>query len=276
MMTTIDGLWSGVRAGRLIPYLGPGALALCEGNTPPADAAALVARLTARSSVPGKIRHKLTASAQFIENFKHRKTLVAAMDEAFTVPAAPSALHRAIAEAAPPLVVNLWYDDTMRRALQAIQPADRWGEVQGLSQSEHFGRWAGVYDSAGQALDAVAPPWKTLLYSPWGSCQPASNYLVSDSDFVEVLTEIDIQTPIPEPVQRLRASRGFVFIGCRFDDQLTRAYARQILKRSAGPHVALLANEPTRMEARFLEEQRIERLPLDAAALLEAPLATLG
>jgi hypothetical protein len=43
--------------------------------------AALAAVLTARVSVPGKIRHRLTAAAQFIENFKHRKTLVKAMDE---------------------------------------------------------------------------------------------------------------------------------------------------------------------------------------------------
>jgi hypothetical protein len=34
-------------------------------------------------AVPGKIKNRLTAAAQFIENFKHRKTLVKAMNEAF-------------------------------------------------------------------------------------------------------------------------------------------------------------------------------------------------
>jgi hypothetical protein len=40
------------------------------------------------------------------------------------------------------------------------------------------------------------------------------------------------------------------------------------MKRSAGPHYAVLADEPTRMEARFLEEQGITRiaLPLDEVA----------
>lgn len=102
---------------------------------------------------------------------------------------------------------------------------------------------------------------------------------MSDSDFVEVLTEIDIQTPIPALVQQRRASLGFVFLGCRFNDQLPRAFARQIMKRSAGPHFAVLPDEPTRMESRFLEEQGITRVALPladvAAQLIRGVPATL-
>ena len=68
-----------------------------------------------------------------------------------------------------------------------------------------------------------------------------------------------------------RARLGFVFPGCRFNDQLPRAFARQVMKRSAGPHYAVLPDEPTRMEARFLAEQGITRIALplaDVAAVL--------
>jgi len=85
---------------------------------------------------------------------------------------------------------------------------------------------------------------------------------VSDSDYVEVLTEIDIQTPIPAEVQALRAAKHFLFLGCRFNDQLTRSFARQIMKRSSDRHWAVLPEPPTRMEARFLEEQNITRLDI--------------
>jgi len=248
-------------------------LALCSGSAPPADPVALAGVLTARVSVPGKIKNRLTAAAQFIENFKHRKTLVKAMDEAFTVQALPSALHRWLAALPAPVIVDAWYDDTMRAALAAA--AGDWAEVQGLSQSEHFGTWTGWYDAAGASLpDAAAP--RTVLYKPWGGHAPAGNYLVSDSDFVEVLTEIDIQTPIPVEVQRLRTGRNFLFVGCRFNDQLPRAFARQIMKRSSDRHWAVLPDEPTRMEARFLAEQGIERIPLPLDAFVPALLARLG
>jgi hypothetical protein len=219
--------------------------------------------------VPGKIRNRVTAVAQFIENFKHRKTLVALMNEAYAVQPAPSALHRWLATLPAPLIVDAWYDDTLRSALAAARTGG-WSEVQGLSQSEHFGTWTGWYAADGSASpDELAAP--TVLYKPWGGHAPAANFLVSDTDFVEVLTEIDIQTPIPALVQARRASLGFVFLGCRFNDQLPRAFARQIMKRSAGPHYAVLPDEPTRMEARFLQEQDIVRIALplaEAAAVL--------
>lgn len=246
----------GLTRGTLAPYIGPGLLALCEGPLPPPDPLALAAVLAARSSVPGKIRSRVTAVAQFIENFKHRKTLVGLMDEAFARPAAPSPLHRWLATLPAPLIVDTWYDDTLRSALTARTD---WAEVQGLSQSEHFGTWTGWYAAGGQPLPDPSEA-RTIYYKPWGGRGPASNYLVSDSDFVEVLTEIDIQTPIPAAVQQRRAALGFVFLGCRFNDQLPRAFARQILKRSGGPHFAVLPDEPTRMELRFLEETGITRI----------------
>ncbi|MEY4417487.1 MAG: hypothetical protein RIQ53_4780 [Pseudomonadota bacterium] len=261
-VTTLpEAVAAGLQAGTLAPYLGPGLLALCAPPAPPADPLSLVGVLTARSSVPGKIRHRLTAAAQYIENFKHRKTLVAAMTAAYAQPAEPSALHRWIAGLPAPLIVDVWYDDTLRAALAG---RDDWAEVQGLSQSEHFGTWTGWYAADGSAIpDPLAAA--TVLYKPWGGHAPAANFLVSDTDFVEVLTEIDIQTPIPEPVQQRRASLGFVFLGCRFNDQLSRAFARQIMKRSAGPHFAVLAEEPSRMEARFFDEQGITRIALPLA-----------
>ena len=265
----------GLLAGNLVPYCGPALLALCEGSAPPADPLALATVLTARVAVPGKIRNRLTAAAQFIENFKHRKTLVKAMTEIFAAPAAPSALHRWLAGLPAPLIVDAWYDDTLRQALQARR--HDWIEAQGLAQSEHFGTWFGWYGADGAAL-ADPTEVRTLFYKPWGGHAPAANFLVSDSDFVEVLTEIDIQTPIPPAVRERRSTLGFVFLGCRFNDQLPRAFARQILKRSAGPHYAVLPDEPTRMEARFLDEQGITRLAVPlaeaAAGLVAATLPT--
>jgi hypothetical protein len=153
--------------------------------------------------------------------------------------------------------------------------------LQGVSQAEHFGTWVHAFEADGARREPAGaePGWDTLLYQPLGSVWPAANYLVSDSDYVEVLTEIDIQTPIPAAVQRLRSGRGFVFLGCRFSTQLERIFARQILKRSSDRHYAVLPDEPTRNERRFLLELGIERIdtPLgdwvDALVALDRRLA---
>ena len=263
-------------SGSVIPYVGPGMLALCEPPLVPATPPELAARLTARASVPHKIRTRVTQAAQFIENFKHRKTLVTLMNEAYAATPTPSALHRLLAASGAPLLVDAWYDGALAAALELERPEGDWGQIQGQSQSEHFGHWTAAYGADGKALeswdtaDDVLAAWTTLLYRPLGGRAPASNYLISDTDFVEVLTEIDIQTPIPRAVQAIRSGRGFLFLGCRFDDQLVRAFARQIMKRSGGHHRALITGELTRMERRFLEEQGIERIDLELPALADA------
>jgi hypothetical protein len=255
-------LLNGLTAGRVIPYCGPGVLDLIPGGSPvPAAPEALAAILTAKVSVPHKIRNRLTAAAQFVENFKHRKTLVGLMNGAFEQKVTPSALHTFIASLpAIPLWVDAWYDDAAQNALAGRRD---WGQVQGLSQSEHFGTWTGYYDAAGAAAtEADAAGWNTLLYKPVGGARPAGNYLVSDTDYVEVLTEIDIQTPIPPKVLALRTGRHFLFLGCRFNDQLQRTFARQIMKRSSDQHWAVLPGELTRNELRFLEEQNIQHIDM--------------
>jgi SIR2-like domain len=262
---TIDSISKAFSKGNAIPYLGPGVLSLDEaGNRLPGTPHALAEQLTAKSSVPHKIRTNLTAAAQFIENFKHRKTVSQAMTEAFNGEAAPTALHTLLMNLpALPLVVHAWYDDLPQKALRKHRA---WGMVQGVSQAEHFGNWVHYFDAdgsyAGVDEEGRLDRWETLLYQPLGSVWPARNFLVSDSDFVEVLTEIDIQSPIPQPVQQLRSGRSFLFLGCRFATQLERLFARQIMKRSSEKHWAVLPEEPTRNEARFMEQHNIERIAM--------------
>ena len=261
----LDAIAEAFDGGNAIPFLGPGVLSFDkEGGQLPDSHKALVGHLTSKSSVPHKVRNNLGAAAQFIENFKHRSTVTNAMTEAFSPDVQPTSLHTLLMTLpALPLVVHAWYDDLPQKAMRA-RPG--WGMAQGVSQSEHFGDWIYFYNSdgtyAGVEADRGYVDWKTLLYQPFGSVWPAHNYLVSDSDFVEVLTEIDIQTPIPGSVQEIRKGRSFLFLGCRFSTQLERLFAHQIIKRSSEKHWAILREEPTRNEAHFLEEHNIERISM--------------
>jgi hypothetical protein len=261
----------GLTAGQIIPYLGPTVLRLEGSTVVPSAPETLVELITAKVTVPHKIRKNLTAAGQYIENFKHRKTLVGLLSDAFQGVPEPTALHRFLASLPLPLIVDAWYDATMAAALTG---RNDFGQVQGVSRAEYLGDWVHYFHADGSpAEEAEAAGWKTLLYKPLGSIAPARNFILSDSDYVEVLTEIDIQTPIPERVKEIRSGRNFLFLGCRFRTQLERTYARQIMKRSSDRHWAVLPDEPTRNEARFLAEQNIQRIDLPLAEFVQQLLA---
>jgi hypothetical protein len=273
------------RQGDVIPYLGPGVTALSGEGAPPAQPEKLVTELVAGATVPHKIRNNLTAAAQYIENFKHRKTLTCLMAKAFSGSPEPGPfLQWLAAQDSIPLVVHAWYDDL---PLKAFAHRTDWGIVQGVTQSEHFGDWVNwfrpdgsvaptrefIRDGSGAKAPAEAPAetrsWRTLVYQPLGCVTPGSNFIVSDSDYVEVLTEIDIQTPIPDTVQDIRKGRHFLFLGCRFANQLERSFARQIMKRSSDRHWAVIEGAITRNEEKFLREQNITRIDANLADFVE-------
>jgi len=257
----------GLAQGTIVPYLGPEVLNLGGASPAPTSTRALVERLTSKVAVPGRIRNNLWSSAQWIESNKHRQTLVRLMEEVFSPVLVPNQLHELLASLKLPLIVDSWYDSSMAQALAAGQAAKDWGMIQAITRNgEWQDVWYRFFDSElKQVTEEQSQSWKTVLYKPHGSIKPEVNFLLSDSDYVEVLTEIDIQTPIPAVVKDLRSSRGFVFLGCRFYDQMERTYARQITKRSMGPHYAVLPGEITRNEERFLEVEGIIRLDMPLA-----------
>lgn len=258
----------GVGDGRLIPYLGPDVLALGPAAVP-ASPQALAAAIEARVRVPKRAAGNVWRAAQFVESRKFRGSLEAIVWETFAPGVRDNPVHGRLAALGPPMVVDAWYDDGLLAAFG--RQGREWGWVQGWSRRREWAEiWHRAFDADGnERRDGPDPAWRTLIYKPHGLARRGKSFLLSDSDYVEVLTEIDIQTPIPDEVKRRRAGRGVLFLGCRFDDQLLRAFARQIMKRTAGPHLAVLPGELSRMERRFLEEQGIRRLDLELASVEE-------
>lgn len=247
----------GLESGALAPYLGPGSIG--SGDAGPSTAEQLATDLAKKVALPKRVRGNVWSSAQYIESNRHRKTLVRHLADCFPLRPEPSTLHRRLASLKLPLIVDTWYDASMRTAL--AERSD-WTEIQGISRAAiGEDRWYRAYSRSGSEIPvSECESSTTILYKPHGAVSPAENFLISDADYVEVLTEIDIQTPIPEVVRERRRSLGFVILGCRFYDQMLRIYARQIAgKRTKGPLYAVIdpRQRLTPNEQRFFHDHRV-------------------
>ncbi|HEY8334555.1 MAG TPA: SIR2 family protein [Tardiphaga sp.] len=263
-----------LRAGTMVPYLGPGLTELSKPSIP-MNPEALAAFFGTKVALPRRAKGNAWAAAQHIESMKHRSTVTALMNEAFSPVVEPTPLHRYLASLGLPMIVDTWYDGAMRSALG--ERSD-WGEVQGITRAGiGEDRWYRFYDAAGAESDrAGAQKWPTILYKPHGSIAPARNFLISDADYVEVLTEIDIQTPIPDVVKDRRTERSFVFIGCRFNDQLLRTYARQITKRSSALHYVIVEPETlSKNELKFFVSQGFTPIAVPLQQAVDIMLAAV-
>lgn len=265
-LAKLEKALAGVEAGDVVPYLGPEVAALSGGDAPTSPEA-LCALIEAEVRVPKRASGNLWSAAQYVESRKFRATLDDIAIRAFAGgQGGANPIYDWVARVKPPMVVDAWYDAGL---IDAYGSGD-WGWVQGVSRNgEWIEIWTRAYDASGAEVEEASSKWGSLIYKPHGMARKGSSFLMSDSDYVEVLTEIDIQTPIPEEVRQRRTGRGFLFLGCRFDDQMLRIFARQIMKRSGGPYLAVIEGSLTRMEARFLEEHGIERLDLPLSAVTD-------
>src|SRR6516165_5942357 len=92
-----------LRAGAIIPYLGPGLAALSAPNVPMTPEA-LAEFFGTKVALPRRAKGNAWASAQHIESTKHRATVSALMAEAFGPPVEPTALHHYLASIRPPMI----------------------------------------------------------------------------------------------------------------------------------------------------------------------------
>ena len=261
-----------LKAGDVVPYLGP-AVSELSGAPVPMNPEALAAFFGSKVALPRRAKGNAWAAAQHIESTRHRSTVTALLAEAFAAPVPPTPLHTHLASLPLPMIVDSWYDGAMRAALAAR--AD-WGEVQGITRAGiGEDRWYRFYDASGVEVDRTgASSWTTLLYKPHGGITPAKNFLITDADYVEVLTDIDIQTPIPDAVKDRRAGRSFLFIGCRFNDQLLRTYGRQIMKRSGSEHYVLVEPDSlSRNELKFFLAERLTPVAIPLPRAIEIIIA---
>ena len=156
--------------------------------------------------------------------------------------------------AAVPLVVDSWYDDAMRAALRG--PGTRLGRDPGhharAAITSTSGRRPTIRRAPGLASRRRTRAHSSLL-AAWRRragaelpgrrlrlCRGADGNRHPDAD--------------PRSVKAAPRKRGFVFLGCRFHDQMLRTYARQIIKRSKGPHYAVA--ETSRADAQRAEVLR--------------------
>ena len=246
---------------------------LALGGAPVPDSPeAVAAALHKLAPAPQKIRTSMWSVAQFIESRRHRTTLTKFMADLFAAPSEPNALQHWIAGQKLSLVVDAWYDGAMAAAMRAAG-RDDFVEIQGATRATLGAEgWTRRYDHAhARCRDASLVARRAVRAARLGAAGaqfPRLRLRLCRSADGDRHPDADPRGSAGD----CRASRGFLFLGCRFHDQMLRTYARQIMKRSAGPHFAVVNAETlTRNEAKFLVENAIAPIvtPLeDVAATL--------
>ena len=93
-----------------------------------------------------------------------------------------------------------------------------------------------------------------VLFKPLGTPLPESNYIASDADFVDYITELMGGFAIPGFVKRRRQGRRYLLLGVRLNRDTERMLLSDIMFGAGQPSGWALIPNATSKEKRFLEK----------------------
>lgn len=259
--------------GALVPYLGAGALAgvvnPANGQAMPADSESLILAMNNGQPMAPKLMYEFPRAAMNVELKRGRSALTKFLDRTYRDTAwSASALHTWLAGQDLPYLVDTNRDTLLQQAY-ADRPHTLIVGVARISASAfrfklfHFD--GSAYRPIDQeAVDVTLP----VLFKPLGTPLPESNYIASDADFVDYLTELMGGFAIPGFLKRMRQGRRYLLLGMRLNRDTERMLLADIQFGAARPAGWALIPNANDKERRFLDKLGIELLAADVPDFL--------
>lgn len=275
MSGPFDAILTALDAGGLVPYLGAGALAgvvnPATGRAIPADSDSLILAMNNGQPMAPKLMYEFPRAAMNVELKRGRSTLVKFLDATYRDSAwSASPLHAWLAGRDLPYLVDTNRDTLMQQAYAARPHTLIVGVARIAGTAYRFKIFqsdgAGYRPIEQEAVDTSLP----ILFKPLGTPLPESNYIASDADFVDYITELMGGFAIPGFLKRLRQGRRYLLLGMRLTRDTERMVLSDILFGATHPAGWALIPDATDKEKRFLDKLGLELVPAGVDDFLAA------
>jgi hypothetical protein len=264
---------SGLHDGSVTPYLGARALSgvidPASGQAIPADSDSLILAMNNGQPMAPKLMYEFPRAAMNVELKRGRNALTKFLDRTYRDTTwSGSALHTWLAGQKLAYIVDTNRDTLLQKAYAATPHTLIVGVARITAAAYRFKLYQ--YDGATyQAIDPEAVDISLpVLFKPLGTPLPESNYIASDADFVDYITELMGGFAIPPFLKRMRQGRKYLLLGMRLNRDTERMVLADVIFGHAGGW-ALIPNANDK-EKRFLDKIGIELVQSDVADFLAA------
>lgn len=277
----LDKLTELLSSGGLVPYLGPGALdGVVEDGTEapiPAKSDSLILAMNDGKPMAPRLMYEFPRAAMNLENKRGRKFIERFLDTTYLQRKwSVSPLHQRLADLNLPYIIDINRDTQLQdlykdRAHTLIVGVARIVGSSYRFRIYQFNLDSGAYSEIAQEdVDASLP----VLFKPMGSPVPEANYIASDADYVDYITELMGGFAIPSFLKTYRQNKQYLFLGLRMQRDTERMVMSDIVYGAPDSCTGwAFLTEPSEKEVRYCRKKRIEILEKDEHSILEDAVA---
>lgn len=268
---------NGLYENTVVPYLGPGALFdvtnKLTGTPMPADSNSLILAMNNGTPMAPKLMYEFPRAAMNQELKKGRNFLGQFLTKLYgETEWTRAAVHDWLAEWRPAYVIDINRDTQ----LQESYADEEHTLIVGVARitASHFRFKIYHYDCSDyfeipqDQIDHRLP----ILFKPLGTPKPEANYIASDADYVDYITELMGGFAIPDFLKEYRKGKQYLFIGMPLNRDSERMVMSDIVYGAAEKKGWVLNKNPTDKEKRYCKKIGLEILDLGVEDLLAAVL----
>jgi hypothetical protein len=274
-MNQLDALVKGLQENRIVPYLGPGALAgashAVTGEPIPADSDSLILAMNDGKPMAPKLMYEFPRAAMNLELKKGRNFVERFLQKTYGETRwTRAALHDWLAQWKPRYVIDI-NRDTQLQDSYADTPHLL---IRGLARIAGTDYRFSIHQYDGHSYQAIsqeqADPALPILFKPMGSPLPKPTYIASDADYVDYITELMGGFAIPAFLKEYRKDRQYLMLGLRLNRDSERMVMTDITYGAAEPRGWVLNESPSDKEKRFCARLGLEIIDAGIDELLAA------
>ena len=271
-----EKLLAGLKDGSIVPYLGPGVLAdvknAASGAPIPADSNSLIYAMNDGKPMAPKLMYEFPRAAMNIELKRGRSAVTKFLNRTYGETAwTRAAVHDWIKAISPHYVIDI-NRDTQLQDSYADLPHNLIVGIARIGGTD-FRYKLYFWDGAAYQKSEVINPALPILFKPMGTPKPEANYIASDADYVDFITELMGGFSIPPEVKELRKGKQYLLIGLRLNRDTERMVMSDMIYAAAEPAGWVLIQEPTDKERRFCKNLGLELIEADLFDLIGAAVA---
>ncbi|MFZ2171046.1 MAG: SIR2 family protein, partial [Methylococcaceae bacterium] len=241
---------NGLYENQVIPYLGPGALFdatnKLTGAAMPADSNSLILAMNNGNPMAPKLMYEFPRAAMNQELKKGRNFLGQFLTKLYgETEWTRAAIHDWLAEWRPAYVIDVNRDTQLQQSyadeehtlivgIARISASQFRFKIYHFDGSEYF-------EIPQEQVDPKLP----ILFKPMGTPKPEANFIASDADYVDYITELMGGFAIPEFLKEYRKGKQYLFIGLTLIRDSERMVMSEIVYGAAKRKVWVLKKNQT-------------------------------
>ncbi|MBU1667377.1 SIR2 family protein [bacterium] len=271
----MDKLKEALQEGSLVPFLGMGVFKdtkTTDGTQLPYDSDSMILALNNGRAMSDRLMYEYSRAAMSLEQRKGREFIIQMTNHIYSSKTYELPfVYEYLKTIQPKYLIDTNMDESGCKVYEEVPHFMVTGVSRIMADYDRFLVY--FYDVASKTYNPIAKEQLSdelpILFKPMGAPIPEMNFIVSDADFVDWLTEAMGGYAMPPFLKAYKQDKSYLFLGVDFSRDTFRMVANEITLGLKDGYIVTNKEELTKKEQKFITSHNLELIQSETDQFLK-------